>query len=160
MRRFVLALAVVAVASCSSGPKGGGDGGGGAGGAPVDMTMSGPPDLTPRPTVGLIACGADNCVANQQLCCTSDSGATGDCEMVQNPSCGSAEFLCDGPEDCAPATPECCVSNGFASCYQTGVCATITGAKFMCHTTADCSKQGLTGALCQNKPNSPYGLCL
>ncbi len=157
MGRLVLALVVAAAASCSSAPKGGGDGGGGSGGL-VDMTMSGPPDLTPRPIAG-IACGANTCTTSQQLCCTSDNGATGTCQLVSNPSCGASEFQCDGPEDCPPASPECCVSNGFSNCYQSGVCATITGAKFMCHTTTDCTKF-VTGTTCQNASNSPYALCL
>jgi hypothetical protein len=156
MRSAVIALAVV-VMGCSSGPKGGGDGGGGSGGA-VDMTMTGPPDLTPRPIAG-IACGANTCTTQAQLCCTHDNGANGDCQQVQNPSCGDSEFLCDGPEDCPPAEPECCVSNGYAACRQSGVCATITGAKFMCHVTADCTPFAAS-ALCKNASNSPYALCL
>lgn len=159
MRRFVLALAVVAAASCSSAPKGGGDGGGGAGGTPVDMTMPGPPDLTPRPIAG-IACGANTCTTTLELCCTSDNAATGNCQQVQNPSCGASEFLCDGPEDCEPANPECCVFGGYAACRQQGYCATIAGAKLMCHVTADCAKQNLPGTTCQNANNSPYALCL
>ncbi|HEX8951369.1 MAG TPA: hypothetical protein VF945_05965 [Polyangia bacterium] len=158
MRRFVVALAIVVAASCSSAPKGGGDGGGGAGGSAVDMTAGGPPDLTPRPTAG-IACGANTCITTLELCCTGDNGATGDCQKVQNPTCGASEFLCDGPEDCPPAMPECCVSNGYAACRQSGVCATITGAKFMCHTTADCTQFVATG-ICRNATNSPYALCL
>ena len=159
MRRFVFVLALVAAASCG-GPKGGGsDGGGGSGGGgALDMTLSGPPDLTPRPIAG-IACGANTCTTTLELCCTSDNAATGDCQMVQNPSCGSAEFLCDGPEDCEPANPECCVQGGYAACRPAGYCATQTGARFMCHTTADCANFA-GGATCQNAPNSPYALCL
>ena len=156
MRAALFALAVV-VAGCSSAPKAGGDGGGGSGGA-VDMTAGGPPDLTPRPIAG-IACGANTCTTTLQLCCTGDNGNTGDCQQVQNPMCGASEFLCDGPEDCEPANPECCVSGGYAACRQSGVCATIPGAKFMCHVTADCTPF-VAGALCKTAPNSPYSLCL
>jgi hypothetical protein len=156
MRGLVVVLSVVAAAACSNAPKGGGDGGGGSGGA-LDLSTSGPPDLTPRPTAG-IACGANTCTTQQQLCCTHDNGATGDCQLVSNPSCGASEFLCDGPEDCPPAMPECCVINGYASCYQAGVCGS-NNATFMCHTTADCTRFVATGT-CQNAPNSPYALCL
>jgi len=156
MRAALFALAVV-VAGCSSGPSGGGDGGGGSGGA-VDMRMSGPPDLTPRPIAG-IACGNDTCTTTLQLCCTGDNGANGVCQQVQNPMCGSSEFLCDGPEDCEPANPECCVFGGYAACRPAGYCQTQTGAKFMCHVTADCTPF-VSSALCKTAPNSPYSLCL
>lgn len=159
MRGFVVVLSIVAAAACSNAPKGGGDGGGGSGGgAALDMTASGPPDLTPRPTAG-IACGANACTTTAQLCCTSDNGVTGDCQQVQNPSCGASEFLCDGPEDCEPANPECCVQGGYAACRPAGYCAQQAGARFMCHVTADCTRFVATG-ICQNAPNSPYALCL
>ncbi len=158
MRRFVAVVAHVAAAACANGPKGGGDGGGGSGGGALDMRMSGPPDLTPRPIAG-IACGANTCTTTLQLCCTGDNGATGDCQMVQNPSCGVSEFLCDGPEDCEPANPECCVQGGYAACRPSGYCASQTGARFMCHTTADCANF-VGGAICMNASNSPYALCL
>ena len=153
----VIVLVAVALAACSSAPKGGGDGGGGSGGA-VDMTMTGPPDLVPRSIAG-IACGANTCTTTLELCCTADNGVTGDCEKQQNPACGASEFLCDGPEDCPPASPECCVNNGFANCYQSGVCAQTTGSRFMCHTDADCKPFSST-ALCHSPGNgSPYQIC-
>jgi len=160
MRAASIAIVLFAVAACSSAPKGGGDGGGGAGGGAVDMRAGGPPDLTPRPIAG-IACGANTCTTTLQLCCTSDNAATGDCQQVQNPMCGASEFLCDGPEDCEPANPECCVFGGYAACRPNGYCATqaAQGAKFMCHVTADCQTVA-PGTLCQNAPNSPYALCL
>ena len=157
MRPIALVLTVALVA-CSSAPKAGGDGGGGSGGGAVDMTAGGPPDLTPRSIAG-IACGANTCTTQLQLCCTADNGASGDCQLVQNPSCGTSEFLCDGPEDCEPANPECCVQGGYAACRQAGFCAQQAGARFMCHTTADCT-QFVAGSACNLAPNSPYGLCL
>ena len=154
MRRVVAALAVIAVAGCSSTPKGGGDGGGGGGGA-TDLSAAGPPDLTPRPIAG-IACGPSTCTTTLQLCCTSDQGNSGVCQMVQNPSCGASEFLCDGPEDCEPANPECCVQAGYAACRPPGFCATQANARFMCHVTADCP----TPQLCHDASNgSPYSIC-
>jgi hypothetical protein len=154
MRGVVVVFALaLSAAACSSAPRGGGDGGGGA----ADLSTSGPPDLAPRPIAG-IACGASTCTTTLELCCTADNGATGDCQKVQNPMCGSSEFACDGPEDCEPANPECCVSGGFAQCRQAGVCATITGARFMCHVTADCTPFS-AGAACNLAKNSPYGIC-
>ncbi|HWE29794.1 MAG TPA: hypothetical protein VHB97_17410 [Polyangia bacterium] len=154
MGRFVVMLAV-ALAACSSAPKGDGDGGGGNGGA-VDMLASGPPDLTPRPTAG-IACGASACTTTLELCCTADNGASGACQKVQNPMCGSSEFLCDGPEDCEPANPECCVQGGYAACRPSGYCAMNSGT-FMCHTTADCTPFVAT-AICHAANASPYAIC-
>ena len=158
MRRllFIVALA----AACSSNPKPGGDGGsGGSGGAGGDLAMSGPPDLLPRSTVG-VACGPVNCAQMTQICCTADSGKTGDCQPYPNATCGTTKFHCDGPEDCPPADPECCVEAGIAECRTAGYCAMralSTQAYLMCHTNADC---GSSAVVCKIAPGSPYGLCL
>ena len=159
MRPLAFVLVVALAAACSSAPKGGGDGGGGSGGGSglADMAMGGPPDLTPRSIAG-IACGANTCTTQLELCCTSDNGATGDCQPVQNPSCGASEFLCDGPEDCEPANPECCVQGGYAACRPAGFCAQQSGARFMCHTNADCTNF-VAGAACNLANKSPYGIC-
>jgi hypothetical protein len=152
---FALAFAVVAMA-CSKAPPGGGDGGGGGGGSgAADMTMVGPPDLSPRPIAG-IACGVNTCTTNLELCCTSDNGATGVCQQIQNSSCGSSVFLCDGSEDCPPAMPECCVVGGYATCGQPGTCASKQNARVMCHDTSECQP----GEQCLGAPSSPYSLCL
>jgi hypothetical protein len=125
----------------------------------TDMA-SGPPDLLPRGTAG-IACGANTCTTMVQFCCSSTSGATGDCQQIQQPMCGNTSFRCDGPEDCPPAEGECCVESGLAECRTPGYCAQralSTTAYLMCHTTADC---GSTSLVCKPAPNgSPYGLCL
>jgi hypothetical protein len=122
--------------------------------APPDLTTL-PPDLAPRPTAG-IACGPNQCAAGVELCCTSDRGVTGMCQRANMPSCGSAEFLCDAPDDCPPAMHECCVMGGFANCYQTGVCAQ-NGGTLMCNTVVDCP----AAMNCCPAPNgSPYKLCL
>ena len=157
MRCAVFIVAIATAVGCGNKTGGGGDGGagsGGGGGGIVDMTMVGPPDLTPRPIAG-IACGADTCTTSLELCCTDDNAATGDCQMIQNSSCGKSEFLCDGPEDCEPANPECCVQGGFAACRQAGYCAAQTNASIMCHVTTDCTPP----ALCHTALNSPYGIC-
>jgi hypothetical protein len=79
------------------------------------------------------------------------------CQPASNPSCSGSELLCDGPEDCEPANPECCVQGGFAACRIKGYCASRTNAIVMCHTAADCSQ----GESCCAAPNgSPYKLCL
>ena len=113
----------------------------------------------PRSTVG-IACGAVACTTTAQLCCTADSGKTGACQMVANPSCGSTSFLCDGPEDCPPAEPECCAEAGLANCRVAGYCATkaASGARLMCHVKdATCAAP----SQCADAPNgSPYALCI
>jgi hypothetical protein len=155
MSRLAVAVAVSLLAACSSSPRSGADGGGGSGGGAADLAPSGPPDLLPRSLAG-IACGAVNCTSQQQLCCTGDTGITGDCQMASAPSCGAAEFACDGPEDCEPADPECCVQGGIAFCRPSGYCASKSGT-FMCHTASDCPG----GGNCCAAPNgSPYKLCL
>ncbi len=141
---------VLLVAACSPTTSSGDMSGGGAG----DLAH-GPYDLMPHALAG-IACGATNCTTTQQLCCTGDSGATGTCQLQSNPMCGLAEFGCDGPEDCEPANPECCVMGGYAACRPMGYCSS-KGGTFMCHATSDCP-MGLT---CCPAPNgSPYALCL
>ncbi len=147
MRRAVVAvLGILALALVAAGC------GGGAPDAPPDL--AGPaPDLLPRPTAG-IACGPSTCFVDAQLCCTSDSGASGTCDFVQAGTCGHSEFFCDGPEDCPPAMAACCVLNGFAQCGSIADCG---AGKRMCHKTADCA----TGESCCPAPGgSPYALCL
>jgi hypothetical protein len=153
MRCAVLIVAMVMAVGCSSKPGGGGDGGGGSGG-PADLSAGGVPDLTPRSTAG-IACGDTACTTTLEFCCTGDNGATGDCEKQQNPMCAKSVFGCDGPEDCEPANPECCVSGGFAACRPQGYCASQVNARIMCHVTADCTAP----ALCHSAASSPYALC-
>lgn len=158
MRSVVLALALVG-AACSSNPKPGGDGGSGGSGGAADMVNTGPFDLAPRGTSG-IACGAVACNTLSQLCCSANSGATGECQQTQNPTCGTTSFYCDGPEDCPLADHECCVEAGISQCRMPGYCAqraTMTQAFVMCHTNNDCT----TGLVCKPAPNgSPYALCL
>ncbi|MDB4965906.1 MAG: hypothetical protein JWN44_1595 [Myxococcales bacterium] len=130
-------------------------GGGGSSGS--DLAVGGPADLAPRPTAG-IACGTMTCTSTAQLCCTADSGKSGTCGPT-SAGCGSTGFLCDGPEDCEPANPECCAEPGIAACRPAGYCATKTsiGARLMCHTTPSCTPP----TVCMNAPNgSPYALCL
>jgi hypothetical protein len=149
MRLHALAVVLVggcAVAGCSGTAGGGGD----DGGAP-DLAGA---DLGPRSTAG-IACGASACYVDAQLCCTGDSGKSGTCDPVQAGTCGHAEFFCDGPEDCPPAEPICCVRNGIARCQSAGACAAPDAV--MCHVVGDCA----TGQACCGAPGgSPYALCL
>jgi hypothetical protein len=108
-------------------------------------------DLAPRTTRG-IACGANACLTMAQYCCTGDNGVSGSCMAIPQTSCGASEFLCDGPEDCPPADPICCVSSGIAQC--TSSC--LSPSTPMCHTAGDCG--GL--ACCPAPSGSPYALCL
>jgi hypothetical protein len=158
MRCVVFALALVA-AACSSNPKSSsGDGGGGAAGSGGGSDMA----SAPRPDLGIagIACGNVACTTTVQFCCSGDSGKSGDCEQTQNPTCAAAQFHCDGPEDCEPANPICCVEGGIAACRPGGYCeskASTTHAAIMCHSVADCPG----GYTCVGAPNgSPYALCL
>lgn len=156
MHRFLFALLLVA--ACSNPPRSSGDGGGSGG--PADLAMSSY-DLLNRSTSG-IWCGPLACTTTLELCCTTNAGQTGTCQDAKM-GCGATSFQCDGPEDCEPANPECCVQGGLAACRQSGYClaAQINGT-LMCHQTADCPQ----GMNCCSPPSSsssagsPYKLCL
>jgi hypothetical protein len=158
-----LVVILLAVAGCARNPapagapdlarSGGGSGGsgGGGGGAVHDMALA-TGDMV-HPLTG-ISCGNMQCIATAQYCCTGDKGVTGTCYASNQFSCAQTYFFCDGPEDCPPALPECCITNGAANCVGTGECAANMGS-LMCHVAADCS-----GANCCNAKGSPYSLCL
>lgn len=111
-------------------------------------------DFAGASTAG-IACGSTICAPSAQLCCTGDKGLTGQCQLISNASCGASTFACDGPEDCPPFEPECCVSGGRAQCTTAGSCQASSGTQ-LCHESSTC---GL-GTNCCAAPNSPYALCL
>jgi hypothetical protein len=139
-------LFAIVLAACSSSPTSGSD----LATPNGDLAMPAF-DLAPRSTVG-IACGADACAATAQFCCTSTNGSTGKCYAnPQIAQCGMSEFYCDGPEDCQPAQPICCVSNGIAQCAS--ACAAPDVA--MCHSATDCG-----GGACCPAPGGVYALCL
>jgi hypothetical protein len=100
-----------------------------------------------------IACGSMPCFVFAQFCCTGDNGKGGTCLPAQATSCGASEFDCDGPEDCPPADPICCVENGVAQCRSD---CTAAGAAIMCHDTSTCG----TSKCCPAPSGSPYALCL
>jgi hypothetical protein len=136
---------------------------GGDGGSP-DMTLintdmpGGGGDMTLMSTMG-IACQGMACIAQGQLCCTSDYGKTGKCQSAGNPVCqGGFPYGCDGPEDCPPAEPECCAGANGATCRAAGICENMGSVGFvMCHNPGQCPT---TGANCCPGPNgAPYRLC-
>ena len=132
----------------------------GDGGAARDLAIA-PDDLARRATLG-ISCGLSTmCTPTSQFCCTDDDGATGSCALNGAP-CASIAFHCDGPEDCAPFLPECCMQGssagggGIAQCQTSGYCATAATGQLMCHVDKDC---GTTLKCCAGPGNSPYGFC-
>ena len=140
------ALVAILLAACSSPPSGGRD----LATSNFDLAMPAA-DLAPRSTAG-IACGSAACAATAQFCCTSDNGGTGKCYAnPQVSQCGMSEFYCDGPEDCQPAQPICCVDNGVAQCAST----CTTPSTIMCHSATDCG-----GGACCPAPGGIYALCL
>jgi len=139
--------ALVAILLCACGTSPGGASDLATGGADLAMPAA---DLLPRSTIG-IACGANACGAMAAYCCTGDNGATGDCTPVPKQTCGKSEFFCDGPEDCPPADPICCVSSGIAQCASS--CSAPD--EVMCHTATDCG-----GGACCGAPGGVYALCL
>lgn len=155
MRRLVFALLLFACTS--SKPMGGGDGGG----APADLATAGSVDLLERSTVG-IACGPMACTTTLEACCTSNSGISGTCQDSKA-GCSNTSFQCDGPEDCEPADPECCIRAGLAACRPQGYCqAPQINGTLMCHTNAGCPQGQNCCAPGSSSPShgSPYKLCL
>jgi hypothetical protein len=141
-----LALACLVACGCSTGSTAPRDGGatGDLAGADLAHGLAG------------VACGAASCLTFSEFCCTADRGVTGTCDQTSNPSCGDTLFLCDGPEDCPPASPECCVSGGEAQCRPFGECATL-GVEYaiLCHGQPACG----TGNCCPAPNGSPYSIC-
>jgi hypothetical protein len=144
------AFAAILLCACSTSPGTTSD----LASPPSQDLATGAPDLSMRPTSG-IACGPNQCASMGQYCCTGDNGVTGDCTPIPTQNCAKSTFYCDGPEDCAPAEPVCCVSGGVSQCTTSGACAMKTNGTAMCHTTADCG-----GATCCPAPTGPYALCL
>ena len=155
MRRLVFALFLAACSSST--PMGGGDGGGGS----RDLAPGSSVDLLNRSTVG-IACGPMACTTTLELCCTNDSGISGTCQSSKS-GCGATSFQCDGPEDCEPADPECCIQGGLAACRPPGYCQSAQiGGTLMCHTNADCppGQNCCSPGSNSTSAGSPYKLCL
>lgn len=154
-----LLLALLVVAGC------GGAATGGDAATPLDLSAA--PDQAAPATMDAstfdaspvrgIACGDTPCAANAQYCCTSNQGKTGLCGFGNEATCGSALFYCDGPEDCPPAEPYCCVVNGTAQCKQSMCAGTIEAGFAMCHNVNDCMG---SGPCCGSTSGSPYRLCL
>ncbi len=149
---------IVAVSACGgSSSSSGGGGGGGSGVADLSMAAT---DMA-RSTAG-IACGpATACATLSQLCCSADDGVSGSCEQMSD-SCASIAYHCDGPEDCEPFLPECCLQGSTAGggavsqCQSNGYCATQTTGQVMCHVDKDC---GTTLKCCPVSASSPYAFC-
>jgi hypothetical protein len=109
-----------------------------------DMSIA--PDLLPGRDLAMrvndgVQCGSGTNVTTctgSQVCCIKQSG-TGATFMCVNPgTCGDggAEAMCDGPEDCPSASPNCCVTVTATLSMMDGGTPTPTGANAMC--TADC----------------------
>jgi hypothetical protein len=127
----------------------------------ISLDLSSAPDLATRDlshgdlarSIAGIACGTTPCAVFAQFCCTGSNGVTGTCVPANATSCGAAEFDCDGPEDCPPADPVCCVENGLAQCKADCFGATVA---IMCHDDSTCG----TSKCCPAPNGSPYALCL
>jgi hypothetical protein len=131
-------------------------------GANADLTGTPPKDFSFTDDIGStvgIACGATACPASAgYVCCTNTQGKTGTCTQGAVSTCGTAAFECDGPEDCPPATPYCCVANGYGQCVSNACPGTNEGGYGMCHLNSDCTKVG--GTCCPSSMGGPYRLCL
>jgi hypothetical protein len=120
----------------------------------VDQSMA--PDLATTQTTAGISCGTTPCAANAQFCCTSDSGKTGMCGQGDDAAtCDGSRFYCDGPEDCPPALPECCITDGVANCIDTACKSQAEGGGKLCHFSSEC-----VGQVCCSSTETPYELCL
>ena len=159
--RWLVFATIVTVSACggSSGSSNGGGGGSGGGTSSVADLSLVSTDMA-RTTAG-IACGpATACTTSAQLCCSPDNGVSGTCEQ-NGDSCATLAYHCDGPEDCAPFLPECClqastsVGGGASQCQSSGYCATQASGQLMCHADKDCG----TTLKCCAVAGSPYAFC-
>jgi hypothetical protein len=116
----------------------GGTGGKGTGGAATGGTAGtggAGAGGTPNGVAGEVRCGTASCkLSAGQVCCVAT--ATGDAHC--STSCDSStqqKFACDGAEDCASPTAECCYANG----ATTAACAGACQGRVFCGANADCA---------------------
>lgn len=164
---LILSCALFSVAGCgddtTTATNHGADMSGAAG---ADMVIG--PDMSPRVPNG-VACGSATCPVGQDCCLTTANNAvTGEMCVASAASCTTGSTLaCDGPEDCASASPDCCatlslsgltpdggtpmLNGGNASC--TGTCDFSAASDFstittrLCHVNTDCTGVKVLGAL-------------
>jgi hypothetical protein len=122
----------------------------------IAVTWCEPTDQCPNtnPTPG-VPCGTETCTAPDVCCMTWSSQS---CTAVDACTQGVA-LACDGPEDCAGATPVCCgdlgMGGGASECVaQDGCAGSGMGGGVVCHTDADCP----TGT-CQTLPFVDLSVC-
>src|SRR5262245_120590 len=96
-------------------------------GAAADLSAA--VDLRPSPYAG-VACGDGGC-ADPAICCLRPTGGvsfTQACESLSSCGAGSAAVICDGPEDCAAPTGQCCARVSFQM-GASGTAPTTGGAE-------------------------------
>jgi hypothetical protein len=129
-----------------------------------DMTFL--PDLTPVADLSMrvpdgVTCGNMTCNTPMVCCVKPGMGgmATTMCTAPGTCGDGGAELMCDGPEDCSLASPNCCVTASFTTvdmgatpgaangaCASDAACpasAEVVGNQGtlhtkLCHTAGDC----------------------
>ncbi|HEX4462553.1 MAG TPA: hypothetical protein VIA18_31465 [Polyangia bacterium] len=146
------------MSACGGSSGGGGNSGGGGASGAADLAL-GAADMT-RSTAG-IACGPSTACTNEtQACCSGDNGVTGTCAQ-STAACATDAYHCDGPEDCEPFLPECCLQGSTAGggavsqCQSSGYCAMQSTGQLMCHVDKDCG----TTLKCCAVSGSPYAFC-
>lgn len=127
--RFALlcALSLAAVPSCNEDTLG------------IMSDLSLLPDLSPTSDMAMrvpdgVSCGQQTCNA-PQVCCIRAGANNTVLTMCSAPgTCGDggAEAMCDGPEDCAATSPNCCATAKFMLSSMDAGAATPTAADSSC----------------------------
>jgi hypothetical protein len=104
--------------------------------APIDMANGA--DLAMRVPNGVM-CGNSTC-NSPQVCCFEPSAGGFSPMCVASGTCvdGGVQLVCDGPEDCAISTPDCCAVAKFSISNDDAGTFDPQGANAMCASDADC----------------------
>ncbi|HEU0032966.1 MAG TPA: hypothetical protein VFQ53_20180 [Kofleriaceae bacterium] len=151
MKRALWIAVALAFAGC--GDDDGGNNpppGDGPGGVDSNLLADGPAvDAPSTPVDGSVGvtCGNTTCVGTQE-CCIGQQGST----CVDQGTCQTVTFACDGPEDCPGQV--CCLGagEGGAECRNANQCQNTA-----CHDDTDCG--GNTPKCCAIA-NTQYEVCL
>lgn len=100
-------------------------------------------DLTPEKDLAMrvpngVTCGSSTCTGSQVCCATPETGGVNyACNAPGSCGDGSAQLMCDGPEDCPSAMPNCCADAHF-QLGMNDAAPMATGANAACGSDAAC----------------------
>jgi hypothetical protein len=174
MKTYLLVASLVIIPACNNDNLSGG----------MDLAT---PDLSSNIDMAMkvpngVICGAATCTGTQ-VCCLEPASMTESCVAAGKCPDGGVPEMCDGPEDCSTAAPDCCFNGSFAAqmgdmggfsagaagamCLADSACpanATYdqgTGAGTistkLCHMASDCV--GYTGTVPLLGPGTDFSSC-